>query len=190
MEVMASFTHRPIYLRGNSSKYQLDIKYRVTNLYPGVAQPHHIIYLHVFFLGYGLNDRRFESRQGLGIFLLITASRPALGIHPASYPTGTRDSFPGIKRPEHEAEHLPPSSIEAKNAWRYTSTPQYAFTAWCSVKAQRQFYLLLFQGRRNGEGAGKWESVPQHFANGYKLVADVPCLRSSFVNTGLILHSL
>jgi hypothetical protein len=30
-------------------------------------------------LGYGLDDRRLESRQGLVILLFITASRPALG---------------------------------------------------------------------------------------------------------------
>jgi hypothetical protein len=30
-------------------------------------------------LGYGLDDRGFESRQGMGIFLFTTASRPALG---------------------------------------------------------------------------------------------------------------
>jgi hypothetical protein len=29
-------------------------------------------------LGYGLDDRGFVSRQGLGIFLLATVSRPAL----------------------------------------------------------------------------------------------------------------
>jgi hypothetical protein len=29
-------------------------------------------------LGYGLDDRGFESRQGMGIFLFTTASRPAL----------------------------------------------------------------------------------------------------------------
>jgi hypothetical protein len=29
-------------------------------------------------LGYGLDDRGFESRQGLGIFLFTTESRPAL----------------------------------------------------------------------------------------------------------------
>jgi hypothetical protein len=29
-------------------------------------------------LGYGLDDLGLESRQGLGIFLLITASRPAI----------------------------------------------------------------------------------------------------------------
>jgi hypothetical protein len=31
---------------------------------------------------------------------------------------------------------------EVKNAWNYISTPQYAFMAWCSVKAQGQ--LLTF----------------------------------------------
>jgi hypothetical protein len=29
----------------------------------------------------------------------------------------------GIKRPGRQADHLPPSSVEVKNAWRYTSTP-------------------------------------------------------------------
>jgi hypothetical protein len=32
----------------------------------------------------------------------------------------------------------------SKNGWSYTSTPQYAFMAWCSVKkAQGQLYLYL-----------------------------------------------
>jgi hypothetical protein len=44
------------------------------------------------------------------------------GAHPASYPMGTRGSFPGVKRPGREADHSPPSSAEAKNAWSYTST--------------------------------------------------------------------
>jgi hypothetical protein len=30
-------------------------------------------------LGYWLDDRGFESRQGLGIFLFTTVSRPVLG---------------------------------------------------------------------------------------------------------------
>jgi hypothetical protein len=46
--------------------------------------------------------------------------------------------FPwGVKRRKHEADHSPPSSAEVKNAWKYTSTPQYAFMAWCSVKKSR-----------------------------------------------------
>jgi hypothetical protein len=29
----------------------------------------------------------------------------------------------GVRRPRCEADHLPPSSVEFKNAWSYTSTP-------------------------------------------------------------------
>jgi hypothetical protein len=41
-------------------------------------------YLGSITLGYGLDDRRFESRQVLGIFLSTTASRPVLG--PTQHP--------------------------------------------------------------------------------------------------------
>jgi hypothetical protein len=37
-----------------------------------------------------------------------------LGAHPASYPMGTRASFPGVKQPGREADHSPPSSAEVK----------------------------------------------------------------------------
>jgi len=40
---------------------------------------------------------------------------------------------PGIKEPGNEADHPSPSSAKVKNARSYTSTPQYIFTAWCSV---------------------------------------------------------
>jgi hypothetical protein len=62
------------------------------------------------------------------------------GAHPASYPMGTRGSFPrgksgrGVKLTTHL--HLVPRS---KNAWSYTSTPQYAFMAWCLVKHRDNF---------------------------------------------------
>jgi hypothetical protein len=36
-------------------------------------------YLSGIALGYGLDGRGFESRQGMGIFLFTTASKPALG---------------------------------------------------------------------------------------------------------------
>jgi hypothetical protein len=35
----------------------------------------------------------------------------------------------GVKRPGHEADHLPPTSAEVKKMWIYTSTPPYAFMA-------------------------------------------------------------
>jgi hypothetical protein len=40
----------------------------------------------------------------------------------------------GVKRPERVSDHLSASSAEVKNAWSYTSTLQYAFMVWCSVK--------------------------------------------------------
>jgi hypothetical protein len=39
----------------------------------------------------------------------------------------------GVKRPGHVADHTPLSSAEFKNAWSYTSTPQYSLMARCSV---------------------------------------------------------
>jgi hypothetical protein len=58
-----------------------------------------------------------------GIFLFTTASRPAL--RPTQTPiqwVPVAHSL-GIKRPGREADHSPPSSVEVKNAWKYTSTP-------------------------------------------------------------------
>jgi hypothetical protein len=73
-------------------------------------------------LDYGLDDRGFDFRQGLGIFLFTTASRPALGPTqpPIQWVPGAVSL--GIKRPGCEADHTPPSSAEVKNAWSYTST--------------------------------------------------------------------
>jgi hypothetical protein len=75
------------------------------------------------YLGYGLDDRRFESRQGLGIFLFTTVSRPALGPTqpPIQLVPGTLSV--GVNRPGREADHSPTSIVEVKNAWTYTSTP-------------------------------------------------------------------
>jgi hypothetical protein len=68
---------------------------------------------------------------------------------------GTGVSFPGDKRPEGEAEHLPPSNAELKNTCSYASTPQYVLMAWCLLKhkmrlssvvlcqTQGQLYLYL-----------------------------------------------
>jgi hypothetical protein len=81
------------------------------------------------------------SRQGLGIFLFTTVSRTAL--EPIQTPIQWVPVTLSleVKQPVREADHSPPSSTEDKNAWSYTSTPQYAFMAWCSVKAQGQLYL-------------------------------------------------
>jgi hypothetical protein len=63
------------------------------------------------------------------------------GAHPASYPMGTRGSFPRGKAAG--ADHSSPPSAEVKNAWSYTTIPQYSLMACCSLRAQEYPYLLL-----------------------------------------------
>jgi hypothetical protein len=72
--------------------------------------------------GYGLENRGFESRQRLEIFLFITAPRPAP--RPTQPPNQWLPGAVslGVKWPGRKAEHSPPSSAEVKNVWRYTST--------------------------------------------------------------------
>jgi hypothetical protein len=65
-------------------------------------------------LGNGLGDRGFESRQGQGIFLFTTASKPALRpTHPPNQCVPGTLSL-GVKRQEREADHSPPSSAGVK----------------------------------------------------------------------------
>jgi hypothetical protein len=93
-------------------------------------------------MGYGLDDRGFESRQGLGIFLFTTASRPALGpTHPPIQWVPGALSL-GVKRQGREADHSPPSSAEFKMRGAVRLLPQYAFMAWWSVEAQGHLFLL------------------------------------------------
>jgi hypothetical protein len=70
----------------------------------------------------------------MGSFLFTTASRTALGPTqpPIQWVPGALSL--GLKRPGREADHSPPSGAEVKNAWSYTSTPQYVFMTWCFVK--------------------------------------------------------
>jgi hypothetical protein len=94
-------------------------------------------------LGYGLDDRgsRVRFPAGAGNFSLHHRVQNGSGAHPSSYPMGTRGSFPGVKRPGVKLTTHLYVMQRSKNEWSYTSTPQYAFMAWCSVKAQGQLYL-------------------------------------------------
>jgi hypothetical protein len=74
-------------------------------------------------LGYVMDDRGFESRQRLGIFLFTTASRPALERTQIPIQWVPRALSLGAKRPGREADHSPPSSAEVKKSWSYTSIP-------------------------------------------------------------------
>jgi hypothetical protein len=61
-------------------------------------------YLSSTSLGYGQDDRRFESRQGLGIYFFTTASIPALGLTQPRIQWLPGALSLGIKRPGHEAK--------------------------------------------------------------------------------------
>jgi hypothetical protein len=75
------------------------------------------------------------------IFIFGTTSRPALGSTQPSIQWYC-GYFVGVKRPEREDNHSPPSS-DVANAWRHTSTPPYVCMAWCLNKFEGQLYLYL-----------------------------------------------
>jgi hypothetical protein len=100
-------------------------------------------------LGYRLDDWWFKSWQKMGIFLFTTVSRLVLGPTqpPVQLVPGALSL--GVKWPECEADHSPPSSAKVKEcvALYLHSFPQYAFMVWCSVKkaqGQLHLYLLLY----------------------------------------------
>jgi hypothetical protein len=73
-------------------------------------------------LGYCLDGRGFDFRQGLGIFLFTTSCRLVWGpTHPPiQWIPGALST--GVKRPRREDDHSTPSSAVVKNAWNCTST--------------------------------------------------------------------
>jgi hypothetical protein len=73
--------------------------------------------------GYELDDRGSIPGRGWD-FSSSPPRSDRFWAHPASYPLGSRGSFPGVKRRESEANHSPPSSAEV-------------FMAWCLVKKHR-----------------------------------------------------
>jgi hypothetical protein len=73
----------------------------------------------------------------------------------------------GVKRPVCEADHLPQSSSEVKNAWSYTLLPLYTFMAWCSVKAQKLYLLRAgWTWVRDPAVAGNLSHYPASVQNG------------------------
>jgi hypothetical protein len=67
-------------------------------------------------------------------FLLSTSSRPVLGPTQPPIQCVPAALSPGVKRQGREADHSPPASAEIKKMWIYTSTPPYAFMAYCLIK--------------------------------------------------------
>jgi hypothetical protein len=87
------------------------------------------------------------EQSGLEIFLLMPTFRPVLGPTqpPIQWVPGVLSL--GVKWLGCEADHSPPSSAEINNAWSNTSTPQYTFIAWCSVKKSTGTTLPLPRSR-------------------------------------------
>jgi hypothetical protein len=127
-------------------------------------------------LGYGLDDRGSSVwfPAGVGNLTLHHRIQNGSGAHPASYPVGIRGSFPGksfrcVKLTTHLL--LVPRS---KNAWSYTSTPQYAIMTWCFVNHRDNFtctFLLriieeLFRISRGTGGYDKWS---RHFLQFFQM---------------------
>jgi hypothetical protein len=88
-------------------------------------------------LGYGLDDREFDSWQGLEIFLFTTAFRPALGPTQPPIQSVTGTVSLGVKRAEREDDHSPLSSAEVKNAWSYTSA--FHTSSWRGYKMRMRW---------------------------------------------------
>jgi hypothetical protein len=93
---------------------------------------------------YGLDDRgsEFESRYGQESSLLHVVQTGS-GVHPTFYPMDTGGSFPGVKRPGREADHLPPTSAEVKKMLVYSSTPLYAFMTCIYLVRYRDNFTFL-----------------------------------------------
>jgi len=80
---------------------------------------------------------QFPTGAMIEIFSFRHRVQNGSGAHPASYPMGTGGFYPGKKRPKREADHLPPCSVEVKNAWSYTTTPQCVLMAWRLVRSPK-----------------------------------------------------
>jgi hypothetical protein len=129
-----------------------------------------------------------ESRQGLGIFLFTTASRPALGPiqPPIQWAPGALSSGRGVKQTTHL--HLVPRS---RMSGATPPLPQYAFIAWCSVKAQRRLHLYL---RKTGCDGMDYIQFGQECVQQRSFVITAMKLQSAhpskFLNSGITFHTV
>jgi hypothetical protein len=87
----------------------------------------------------------FDSRQGTGIFLFDTASRPALGATQLRVKLVPGALSPGVKRSGREADHSPHSKAEVKNALDCTSTFPYAFVMWYLVNHRIRLHGVVLR---------------------------------------------
>jgi hypothetical protein len=99
----------------------------------------------VIALGYRLDDRGSKIRfsTGAGNFSLHLRVQNGSGSHPATYPMGTRGSFPGGTG--READHSPPSSAEVEE-WveLYLHSPNTPSWRGAQLKYRDNFTFYLY----------------------------------------------
>jgi hypothetical protein len=126
---------------GNVRKWVLKWMFRVVSSYQILSLKFYIYFSYFthlvsgIALDYVLDDRGFESRQGLSIFLLTTAFRPALGPTQPSIQWVPGALSPGVNRPGREADHSPHIVPRSRMRGAILPYPQYSFIVWCLVKA-------------------------------------------------------
>jgi hypothetical protein len=76
---------------------------------------------------------RSSSPDRVKNFLFSKSSRLALGSSQPLIQWVPGALSPGVKLPDHEADHSTSTSAEVKKMWIYTSTPPYAFTVQCLI---------------------------------------------------------
>jgi hypothetical protein len=85
--------------------------------------------------GYGLDGRGVGVRVPVRSRMFCSPCPPDRLWEPTEPPI---QLVPGalsteVKRPGREAGHSPPTNVEVKKTWIYTSIPPYAFIAWCLI---------------------------------------------------------
>jgi hypothetical protein len=98
-------------------------------------------------------------------FLFSMSSKPVLGSTQPPIQWIPRAVSPGVKRPGREADHSPPTSADVKKMWIFTSTPPYAFMAWCLISLHVLKWSHLFDERRGLSPTGHSPSIVEPSAD-------------------------
>jgi hypothetical protein len=128
---------------------------------------------------------RFPALQD---FSFLHSVQTDSGAHPASYPMGSRDSFPGVKRPGHEADYSLPYSAEIFPLCWLGFEPRthlvgfvvdkvalgQVFSEYLGFPCQLSFHWLLHTPSPHHHhlwfGAGTIGQIVAHIASGFSLV--------------------
>jgi hypothetical protein len=131
--------------------------------------------------GWTIGVLGFDSRRGLGISHFTTAFRmaleptqPPIQLVPGALSLGVK--WPGVKLPTHL--HVVPWS---KNEWSYTSTPQHALMAWCSLKNTGTLHLqYMFSPQSEGLLRPRYQSTYERMKRNGQFFLHCPPYTTAF----------